>query len=292
MHCAKALTTGEIAEAYGINCEYSKQDEAVSFATFREISPDFDKYAIIHWLMCLGTGFSSRPASLFDHWSSVANSVFNYMTVLKSLNQTGDQPQIGFKPHRRHPIQMQIDDIETWLPFIRPENTSQFGLIRKIEVWDKNRQARHKYTMLIRDNGRVETVIGKDVTHTGVDIFDSVHWLKDNLPYSTEPFCQELEQPRIVFRQQRSIAEILSSYSSRAVRQPGYVMETAEAQPLFTSQPFDIQWSPPSQSISGVTSGFATTAGPATGDDLEDNPEDENDEEPEVDESEDEDGSL
>ena len=183
---------------------------------------------------------------------------------------------------------MQIDEIETWLPFIRPENTSSFGLVKKVEVWDKNRQARHKYTMLIRDNGRVETVRGADIAHTGVDIFDSVHWLKDNLPYCTEPFGQEPEQPRITFRSQRQISEILNSYSNRAVRRSDGVLEV-HAVP--NGQLSDIEWNPGPMTISGVTTGFAVAVGPPT--DEESEGEDEEEEQSVDDEeSEDEDDSL
>ncbi len=211
MSSAKTLTTSEIIHAYGVDCEESEQAKILATMAFTPVNSLFDKFAIMHWLMSLGVPFASRSSTICNHWKMMSNGTFNYITVLDGVNKLTGQPRIGFKPYRRHPIQNQIEEFEMWLNFVKPESSSAFGDFRRFEVWDKNQQQRYKYFMMVRSDGSVVVHSGMDIAHTGIDIFDSIHWLKDNLCYSAELYQQNEQEhvavPRFVTRRPSSLAE-------------------------------------------------------------------------------------
>lgn len=219
-YCAKALKSEDILDAYGINdLRGVTPGELLAKTQYQPVNPEFDKFAAIHWMMTLEIPLSKRDPDIFETWKSVCNGLFSYMAIIGMAAKNG-QAKIAFKPFKRHPIPGQVDEIEEWLPFIRPMDTLARQRAKLIEVWDRHHQQRYRYVMWMLHDGSVDITTNSERAFHAQDAFDAVHWLKDNVYYSVDQYSPAQSQPSQTSEQVRGRFRMAAPDVSAQILEP------------------------------------------------------------------------
>ena len=184
MNSSKKLTSEEILETYGIKWTESA-DKTLSKTLYRVTGFEFDKNAVIHWFMGMNTPIADRGVAVTDIWNRAARSLFRYVQFSGWLKNK--QAKISFRPHKRHPVQDQIAEIEHWSESVFPVETN-YGISTVIPIIDRSGKDSRYHFVFHEQNRRTVVKIAcplasnrYETANEYEDLFDAVYYAKDNL---------------------------------------------------------------------------------------------------------------
>lgn len=122
------MTSKEIVDRYKAKLKGQKMlwedcDFILKKTRFKKIDPEFDRQALVHWWMYVygpeDYGPETTPFEVFNTWSNAMYPNFKYVNVSGYVPAT-KQSCVQFSGYRHDPIQSQVEDLEMWLPHVKP----------------------------------------------------------------------------------------------------------------------------------------------------------------------------
>ena len=193
MNSSKKLTSEEILETYEIKWTESAE-KTLSKTPYRVNGFEFDKNAVIHWFMGMNTPIADRGAAITEIWSRAAGSLFRYVQFSGWMKNK--QAKISFRPHKRHPVQDQIAEIEHWAESVFPVETN-YGISTIIPILERSGKDSRYHFVFHEQNMRTVVKLAcplgsnrYDTVNEYDDLFDAVYYAKDNLYADSNTYIQ------------------------------------------------------------------------------------------------------
>lgn len=193
MNSSKKLTSEEILETYRVKWTESA-DKTLSKTPYRVTGFEFDKNAVIHWFMGMNTPIQDRGAAVTEMWNRAARSLFRYVQFAGWLKNK--QAKIVFRPHKKHPVQDQIAEIEHWAESVFPVETN-YGISTIIPIVDRSGKDSRYHFVIHEENKRsvvkLSCPLGQnryEAANAYDDLFDAVYYVKDNLYADSNTYIQ------------------------------------------------------------------------------------------------------
>ena len=193
MNSSKKLTSEEILETYGIKWT-ENADKTLSKTPYRVTGFEFDKNAVIHWFMGMNTPIADRGAVITETWNRAGRSLFRYIQFYGWMKNK--QAKISFRPHKRHPVQDQIAEIEHWAESVFPVETN-YGLSTIIPILDRSGKDSRYHFVIHEENKRTVVKLAcplgsnrYETANAYDDLFDAVYYVKDNLYADSNTYIQ------------------------------------------------------------------------------------------------------
>lgn len=167
------MTNAEMVKAYDAKLEgqlllFPDDDIILRKTKFKEINPEFDKMALIHWWMNIylpeyHTEEEHTPYEIYNTWSSAVYKYFHYTTVNMGYNPKTNQQGVKFMGYLKEPVEEQKKELELWLPYIKPYKDENGRLRKRISIMEKDLSEHGSWSLCVFSD--TEYVLGVSRWH-------------------------------------------------------------------------------------------------------------------------------
>lgn len=177
-----------IVDAYGAKLSgqgllFEDHDYTLRHTPFKEINPQFDREAVVHWWMNVyvpdGWGDDRTPQEIHETWSSAIFKTFLYIHQ-SGYNPRTNQTSIDIACIGDVPVEPQLEELRMWLSEYKPIPTEGDGDVHYVGIFESTLSEFGIYHLEVYDD---ESCIIRKTTYGRPEILSTFDNLKSALDY-------------------------------------------------------------------------------------------------------------
>jgi len=180
------MNSSEIVKEYNVIMPgqqflFKDDDATLRRTRFKSIDPVFDKEAIIHWWMNVYTPTNCIETSqeVYSSWHCAVHANFKYIGIA-GYNCGTLQSAIRFAAYKKDPIEEQLEELQMWLPHIRPsvdENGRGDRKAKHVSILERTLSQYACYSMSVYNDNEITVNSLAYGSHNVLKKFDNLKYV-------------------------------------------------------------------------------------------------------------------